>query len=447
MKNVLIMAMDGLSRVEEACKATCLEEGLEVSGFHNVHVPVAEVMLKKYPEDDLDIMVLDQGGTDVVGLFEAELNERYPGRKIGVHAVEYKDWMDCVEVFRSVHSWEEDLSHLWLDGQGPKEIMQSIVSLAKTYAMELEKAYCLKHGPEGLEIVDESGFLKTFDFFNVTRDFDRMTDVEALEDCCGGELSDIILAMKKVALGCESCDPYKYRSGLKELKKALDEVASGYEGMAGYIRAGYGNLLSNDEIDSLGIVKRFVAKHMYLHAIECMDALMPETYVSKGLLRFNQKSDNAKWARKEDKQAHIQMVNYMFGKLLATQIWYFESGDRNSVNALTELARLQGKFFRSIETGSFNYAWAGLVDNASKSWTLSETVHGKNIKPRYPFTCFMGTNLETRTAVGYLLMMHKALKIGKNFCDYTSEKKPDVESVKTVLGMYCALAEYVLKQQ
>ena len=445
MKNVVIVTMDRLSRVEEACKATCLEEGLEVSGFHNVHIPVAEVMLKKYPEDDPDIMVLYQGGTDIVELFKEELNERYPERKINIQAVEYEDWMDCIEVFKSIRSLKEDLSHLWLDGQGPKEIMHSIVSLAKTYAIDLEKVYSLQHGPEGLVVVDESGFLKTFDFFNSTRDFDRMADVEALEGCCGAEFSNVIQAMKKVVLGCESCDPYKYRSGVKELKKALDEVAPGYERLADYIRAGYGNLLSNDEIDSLAIVKRFVAKHMYLHAIECMDALMPETYVSKGLLRFNQKSDNAKWARKEDKLAHIQIVNYMFGKLLATQIWYFESGDKSSINALTELARLQSKFLRSIETGSFNYTWAGLVNNVSKSWTLSETVRGKNVKPKYPFTCFMGMDLEKRAAVGYLLMMHKALKNGRNFCDYTSEKKADVESIKTVLNMYCALAEYVLK--
>ena len=242
--------------------------------------------------------------------------------------------------------------------------------------------------------------------------------------------------MNMIADGTRLCDPKLLRIGIKNLKGICRKYDRGtelekeegqvedkfFDIFADYIRKDYGDLLTDNQISDLKIIKRCHKKKMYQQALTFIEACMPKYLAENGLCYFDVSDEKYNEWKKGSNKNHEEEKDkeiFLFNRYIGFMFTDYKSEDKKSWNNTTVLNKLE------------------TLEDIDITWPSDM---------KYD-TCLNGLPEEERSVnlkrMEHVLILHSVLKHSRNFYNHASVEKgrPKIEQVDRVIEMYISMIE------
>lgn len=370
MKNRILLAMSTLPPVDKLKAGTFSINFLDginekVGDCIGQLEPTVKYILRKLPDDELEIVVLCTNDTcklestinDVTYTAISYFVDRICECIVETDQYEKKnDWKPdfkdqvaelncgrvhfvCVKIdeynpkagIERTVEWIRDNSSkvdgkFWIDTHGGFRdvslVSNAIVSLLKVYNSVPDAIVGVRYGGTK-EIINQESSFKMFDFVSGMNEFIQFGSADTLEDYYknlgDGPIKKALSAMTKISDGTRLCDPKLYITGLDALAVCIDQVPAEDELFTifvDYIKRDYGDLLDKKKRTNLKIIKRCLDKKLYQQALTFIESLMPEDFVSNKIVYYKKAYEGTiQTDRDNAKKKYLSVQHYFFDEV------------------------------------------------------------------------------------------------------------------------------------
>ena len=259
------------------------------------------------------------------------------------------------------------------------------------------------------------------------------------------KLKEILSAMNTISDGTQECNPRQYVEGLNELGKSINNLDNSDTLLAifsKYIKDSYGVLLDPRKRSTEDIIRRCVDKGLYQQALTLLETLMPEEFVSRKILYYDQTElDSIKLRYPKLKPRYEDDSNFVINGFVNSDIEnaFFVSSARripDSLNQEKEYIEIQsGKNARSM------YKPAKTFLDPTKVVESKKVIIAHDKNEQIELTVMTKVGVNDWRKIGPLFRMHKALKRCRNRFNHCDSDRPDMEDIIIVLKQYVELAD------
>lgn len=359
MENILLLAASTFPKnLSESTYCYKDEQGQlfdDIKGYYQLE-PVPKLMMRKYPQDNLKIVILCTKETMQISEHEEihALIEEYPEedetyinvksptgffmhricseKSSTVKIIKKSEEAGCIccqnkektiefvlvpldekqiniaiaNVAKYIQDFFEnfEIREFWIDTHGGSRDISAyttaVVSLLKIKNIFPKHIFSVpyNHGEKKQKIVDQKDIYRVLDLVSGMDEFINYGSAELLSQYYAnakGKTKKIIQAMKEVSLGTQTCSPQIYEKGLDELGEAIH----GYEGenplfsvFIDYIKNDYGDLLDKNKRTVIAIVERCNRKHLCQQALTYIESRMPQEFFEKRVCYYEVNQEN-----------------------------------------------------------------------------------------------------------------------------------------------------------
>lgn len=402
--------------------------------------------------DEYCVRFEKNGKEDYENSFQRYENPLNPNLSFTVFGCDDSDSDECIHnVAKYLVESKEEINQFWIDTHGGLReiylVLAAVISLLDVYGVEYQEIFGIETGKNAIH--NQMDSFNTFLLVSGIKEFTDYGSVDTLHAFFKDidELQSCLKAMDIVSDGLKMCDPNLYTEGLKSLGKEIKTEFRNplFNIFKEHLVNDYGELLDIDKVSPLKIIKRCLDKKLYQQALTFIESMMPEEFVKKKIVYYDQTkrygnnfsaedlfyserngNKKGKESNKKDTKTYLSIPQFFFDEMIF-QLWL-----KNKNNNKEDMDfKAIDCVVRCEKREDYNKKLPNLIKVAGEEIHILSDSQSNNAND-----------------LPHLLVLHKSLKRCRNMVNHSGQgKRPRQDDLIKAMYVYVELAKKVFGER